>query len=417
VEYKKKHLKVGVKGQPPVIDGELHNEIKVDDCCWVLQDMNTVAITLEKCHQMEWWPRLQVTDPEMNTRKVNPEASKLSDLDGETRSMVEKVGARKVMFVLQMMYDQRQKELGLPTSEDQKKQDVIKKYVLLDYLFMAEHPEMDFTNCKGSVVDKTAGGQRASRSCVSRRVSTTTTATPTTGTSMTAKKRPKTVSEVTKWSFAETSALMVWSQSRAVSSYGSQRALHQYIESRLETMGFKRNTEQIRCKRKRLRDNINTSFTSTTSSTSNKSQCEPSLGDNTDESESEYDIGYEITLTDTESEDSLQEMFNPKTTSVSSSCHPTVSHRSEDIEKSRQQVVIDGMESLKRELTDTADEIIGGPKRLKESIVAFNNWFRRLTDQLRDKSVSDIDIHIKYQRFMANSSEQLPQSSHHRRRG
>jgi hypothetical protein len=132
-DIKKKHLTFRVEGSgsdAPLLDADFFGEVRPDDCFWTVEDKSTVVLTLAKKNDMEWWRCALRGDPEIDTRKVQPENSQLSDLDGDTRATVEK-----------MMYDQRQKQMGLPTSDEQQKQDTMKK-------FMEAHPEMDFSNCK-----------------------------------------------------------------------------------------------------------------------------------------------------------------------------------------------------------------------------------------------------------------------------
>ena len=50
-----------------------------------------MVILLEKVNKAEWWKNVIAGHPEINTQKIQPENSKMGDLDDQTRAAVEKM--------------------------------------------------------------------------------------------------------------------------------------------------------------------------------------------------------------------------------------------------------------------------------------------------------------------------------------
>eukprot|EP00980_Cylindrotheca_fusiformis_P003767 scaffold834_cov123-Cylindrotheca_fusiformis.AAC.14 len=136
VTIAKSHLKVALRSSQKKKEGEyivnapLTKPIICDDSFWTVEDGNRLVLSLQKVNQMEWWDSVCQGDPTIDVKKIQPENSSLGDLDGETQKTVAK-----------MMFDQRQKAMGLPTSEEQTKLDAIEQ-------FKKQHPELDFSNAK-----------------------------------------------------------------------------------------------------------------------------------------------------------------------------------------------------------------------------------------------------------------------------
>lgn len=57
--------------------------------------------------QERWWENLLENEPKIDLKKINPEKP-LEDLDSESQEKIK-----------QLMYDENQKRLGLPTIEEQ----------------------------------------------------------------------------------------------------------------------------------------------------------------------------------------------------------------------------------------------------------------------------------------------------------
>jgi hypothetical protein len=122
------HLSVGLKNETPIINNqEWYEPIDSEESNWILEPTadgkKLLLINIMKwSNRNSWWDTPLKGDPKINTQKIQPETSKVSDLDGEMKGTVEK-----------MMFDMKQKQMGLPSSDDMQKQDKMYFFYVLAF--------------------------------------------------------------------------------------------------------------------------------------------------------------------------------------------------------------------------------------------------------------------------------------------
>ncbi|KAL2315035.1 Nuclear movement protein nudc [Schizosaccharomyces pombe] len=121
-------IQINVPERKVLLSGPLEKQINLDESTWTVEEQERLVIHLEKSNKMEWWSCVIKGHPSIDIGSIEPENSKLSDLDEETRATVEK-----------MMLEQSQKR-----TDEQKRKDVLQN-------FMKQHPELDFSNVRDQI--------------------------------------------------------------------------------------------------------------------------------------------------------------------------------------------------------------------------------------------------------------------------
>ncbi len=54
MKIEKKHLLVGIRGQPPIIDDDFSKEVKVEESTWIIEHKKFLLLNIEKVSEQHW---------------------------------------------------------------------------------------------------------------------------------------------------------------------------------------------------------------------------------------------------------------------------------------------------------------------------------------------------------------------------
>lgn len=121
VQLSPSHLKVRRRASPPgeyIIDAAFTKAHRLDDSNWWIDDKKTLTVLLQKIKRSEWWMSVFQGHKEISWDQLQPEhPTYAEDLDGESQALVKK-----------MMFDNQQRQRGLPTTDDLEKQALFKQF-------------------------------------------------------------------------------------------------------------------------------------------------------------------------------------------------------------------------------------------------------------------------------------------------
>jgi hypothetical protein len=110
-----KGIKAAYKaGGKVIIEGEFYDSVKGEDSTWSIEEGERFLLNLEK-GQENIWKTVLKGDPEIDATKVDNTKS-LDEFDPETQGALRKI-----------VYEQNRKARGLPTTDEEKQMEMLKK--------------------------------------------------------------------------------------------------------------------------------------------------------------------------------------------------------------------------------------------------------------------------------------------------